>query len=432
MKNDDAEPLTLLRSHPKAEITRSQLAILCSAIFLKGGLLGAYTPFSALWLSKKGYSPTDMGVVALVDAACSLLLPVAGCALDKLRAHNMGFVAMLVALTALKCAYLLVARSFVAILVLTALTAPLIRASNTILDALALYAFAERGHFSKVRLVGDVGFGVNAVTVGVAMQVSGTEDAIYWVFAGICASLAVLWTVASPCMGSITPDRKAMPWVEFLAQVRLLCSTVCAQEGVARAFLLLCAIGGLLGLVATFEFVLLDDMMGSSLLLGLCKLTGTICSIPAWWFVAPLMDRIGLNNVLILGLCAAGLRILVLGLIRNPWYALFSEALSGVGGFALAYSSMTIFMGRMVEEDMKGTAQTVIYTVFAGFGAGVAPLLGSLIVTGHRIHGIQNMFLVAVALVAALLMGILAYDLIALARSRARQSQDNPPETSHP
>jgi len=133
---------------PKS-VTSCQLFVLGFSIFLKGGLLGAYLPFSSLWLSLKGYSNHDLGIVSVVDAIFSLLLPVVGGTLDKLRSHNLGFVVLLIILAVLKLSYIPAATSFIVILILTAFTAPLLRASNSILDCLALYAFTNKGYFTR-------------------------------------------------------------------------------------------------------------------------------------------------------------------------------------------------------------------------------------------------------------------------------------------
>lgn len=395
----------------KRKVASCQVIILCIAIFLKGGLLGAYIPFSSLWLSKKGYSASDLGTVALVDASCSLLLPAIGGLFDMLRAHNLGFVLLLWILAGLKLAYLPAAHTFGLIIALTCLTAPLLRASNSILDSLALFAFPEKGDWTRVRLVGDIGFGVIAVGVGCALHFAHTEDAIYWIFGAICSSLALMWCIASPWMSCIREDSRQMSNAEFGAQLHRLRTEVLNCE-VIRALMTLTLIGGCLGIVSTFEFVLLDGMMGSGILLGLCKFVGTLAAVPVWWFVQPVMDHIGLKNLQLGALACAGLRLFILGVIKNPWHALLSESLAGLGGWAAAYGSITVFVGRLVDEDMKGTAQTVITVVIAGIGAGSSPLLASYLVESR---GIQPMFLAASGVVACALTLILLYDCCAWA-----------------
>jgi hypothetical protein len=317
-------------------ITSFQIFVLSFCIFLKGGLLGAYVPFSSLWLNRKGYSNQELGIVSVVDAFFSLLLPLVGVVLDKVRSHNLGFVVLLVILSLLKLCYIPAASSFLAILALTALTAPLLRAANSILDALALYAFTEKGNFMRIRLVGDLGFGFIALAVGVAYQLTRNVDSIYYIFSCICIVLAIAWLSLSRYLSSIRPDSKAMTKDEFLAQSQRLKNETLNVE-VARALFCVWLFGSTLGLISTFEFVLLERLMGSGILLGLCKLVGTLSALPVWWYIPNAMDAIGVFSVQLIGLIFAAARLMILGVIVNPWHALFSEALAGIGGFAVAW-----------------------------------------------------------------------------------------------
>lgn len=383
-------------------VTSFQLFVLGFSIFLKGGLLGAYLPFSSLWLNIKGYSNQDLGIVSVVDAIFSLLLPLVGGVLDKLRSHNLGFVVLLAILAILKLSYIPAAGSFLAILALTAFTAPLLRASNSILDALALYAFNEKGFFMRIRLFGDLGFGCIALGVGAAYQWSENEDVIYWIFASICAVLGIFWVSISRSLSNIRPDSKAMTNEEFFAQMHHL-KNDSFNIGIARALFCVWVFGSTLGVIQTFEFVLLKRLMGSGILLGLCKLVGTVSALPVWWYTPAAMDRIGVFSVQLVGLACAATRLMILGVIVNPWHALFSELLAGIGGFAIAYGTITVFAGRVVDEDMKGTAQTLIFVIFTGFGAGGSALIGGYVAEAF---GIQKMFWlagIAVAVIAVTL-----------------------------
>lgn len=411
---------TPLQRKGGASISTGQIAILVVALFIKGGLLGAYIPFSSLWLSLKGYRPRDLGFLSLVDALGCLFLPVVGICVDKLRAHNACFVLILCLLCILKLAYLPAANSFTAIILLTAVTAPLLRASNSMLDALALYAFPDKAHFSRARLAGDLGFGCIALGVGFAMDFFGTEDTIFYIFACMCGSLACMWCATSPYMESIRADSAQMSLSEFRQNVKQLWVTFGSWD-TCRALFILYIVGCSLGLISTFEFVLLKDMMGSGALLGLCKAAGTLASVPVWWWVINLMDCIGFKNVQLIGCLAAGMRCGILGIITKPWHALISEMLCGPGGFALTYASIVVFSGRVVREDMKGTVQTLVFVIFVGIGAGGSPLLGSLIVERW---GIQAMFLCMAALSVFVCLLFLTCDIIAVVRGSYRSLEE--------
>jgi hypothetical protein len=398
---------SILRYGSQEVITSSQVAILTVAIFIKGGLLGAYVPFVSLWLAEKGYNFEDIGLVSVVDAVSSLALPIVGAGLDKLRSHNLGFVVLVLILAVLKACYIPSAKSLPLILLLTAFTAPLLRASNSVLDALVLYAFQVKGNFSRVRLFGELGFGGLSFCVGLLYTYSGDIDVVFYLFSGMCFTLAILWSCSSRYLDNIRPDSKQMTTEEFCAQLHYLRSHV-LNAGIGRSLFCLWLFGISLGIINTFELVLLKRLTGSGLLLGLCKLTGTVAAIPVWWFTPNMMKAIGMFNVQLIGLMGSALRLGILGVIENPWHALFSELFSGIGGFAIAYGAITIFAGWVTAEDMKGTAQTIIFVIYTGLGAGVASLVAGLY--AHK-YGLQNMFLAASALSATAVAVLVIHDL---------------------
>lgn len=398
----------LLDAKRAVRATSCQKSILSFAILVKGGILGAYLPFCTLWLSRKGYSNTQLGIVAVIDAIFCLFLPTVGMVLDKLRSHNRGFILLLILLTGLKLCYLPAAHSFVWILFLTAMTAPLLRAANSTLDALALYAM-DRGSFPRIRLIGDLGWGMIAFGVGVAIDGAGSVDVVYWIFAGACGFLAVFWACCSPWMENIRRDSEQMPLMEFASHLGSLYDML--DRETCRALLLLGIAGAGLGIISSFELVLLHQMHAPGYLLGLCKATGTIASIPVWWFTTPALDRLGIHNVQLLCLAFMTLRLAIVGHITNPWHALLSELLAGIGGFPLIYGSITVFSGRKVGEDLKGTCQTAIFVVFAGFGAGLSPLVGGLLA---ELVGIQMMFALVAAALAASFLALILHDAAAV------------------
>eukprot|EP00392_Amoebophrya_sp_AT5.2_P010145 g10198.t1 len=88
-------------------------AILAGALFMKGGLLGSFIPFTTLWTHLHGYSPTQVGLLAGADILFSILLvPVYGSILDTWKCHNYGLIVTMVATGVLKGLYVPFADSF--------------------------------------------------------------------------------------------------------------------------------------------------------------------------------------------------------------------------------------------------------------------------------------------------------------------------------
>lgn len=391
-------------------------AVLCFAIFIKGGLLGAYLPFYTLWLSKKGYSNTELGLISVVDAVFCLFLPLVGGALDKLRSHNLGFVFLLVILATLKLLYLVVWRSFFWILVLTALTAPLIRAANSLLDCLALYA-VDRGDFPRVRLVGDLGWGSITLLVGAMIDITGDVDVVFIIFASASGILAVVWMASMPFLRSIRKDSEPMGLNEFLVHLRRLCGLLDFE--LVQALVMLCAGGAGVGLIANFELVLMKKLGSPGYLMGLSKTVATSMSVPVWWFATRALDRWGIYRVQLVALTAMTIRLAILGSLTSPWQVPLSEMFAGLGGFSLLYSSITVYTSRKIDEDLKSTSQALIFVIFAGLGAGVSPLLGGMY---SDKMGLRKMFFHSAMLLATLVICLLIRDATTAVLRMARKS----------
>ena len=76
---------------PSIKFTFKQKAILMGALFMKGGIGGAYAPFFTLWLHVHSYTASEVGIIALIDIVFSILLmPIIGMYLDKWHYHNKG------------------------------------------------------------------------------------------------------------------------------------------------------------------------------------------------------------------------------------------------------------------------------------------------------------------------------------------------------
>lgn len=384
------------------------------AVFVKGGLLGAYVPFFTLWVYEQGYRTSQVGYLSAVDALSSILLmPVIGATLDKYRFHNIGLVVILLLVAILKVSYLYMATSFVALLCLTALTAPLLKSANSVLDAQCLYAFPNKGEFPKVRMVGSWGFGAIALATGYFVDVTGNINAVFYCFAGLTFFGALYWLIVHRWIHTIGSDdsSRRMGWVEYKEQMGQLVGLVDWDLG--RVMLMLVALGMCQGVIGGYEFILLQEMQATASLMGFCRLVGTFFEIPLWWRCADLIDLLGMHGVQLLCLAGNSARLVWYGTMTSPSMAVYAEVLHGCS-FALPYASLCVFAGRLIPERVKGVTQAALITLFSGVGTGLGAILGG-ISADYLKNGVAGMFVLfgvsAFCVTASLLMldGVRAY-----------------------
>merc|ERR1719169_146458 len=106
----------------------------------------------------------------------------------------------------LKMLYVPLVWSFLAIFILSALTAPLLKSANSVLDAQCLYAFSNKGEFPKVRMVGSWGFGGIALATGYLVDLTGNINTVFFCFAGLALFAGVYWFVVHRWINNIGRD----------------------------------------------------------------------------------------------------------------------------------------------------------------------------------------------------------------------------------
>jgi len=337
---------------PKAPITLLQKAILAGALFMKGGLLGSFIPFTTLWTHLHGYSPTQVGLLAGADILFSILLvPVYGSILDTWKCHNYGLIVTMVATGVLKGLYVPFADSFFMLLLLTALTAPCLKGCNSVLDAQCLYALPDKAEFGQVRLFGNAGFGFLAFATGLYVAAGTTAekpyhrvDQIFVAFAFICFTAAVYWSVLHRYVENIAPDaemllRDRSPY----AELRLVVKKVWVTKNCARYVCGVFVLGMQLGIIGAYEFIMLAELNAGVDFMGACRLFGMLWECPVWLFGMRFIDKIGLKTAQVLFLAVNAARLYWYGNLGSASEALWAEILAGFS-FAFPYMSICVYL----------------------------------------------------------------------------------------
>ncbi|CAD7961712.1 unnamed protein product [Amoebophrya sp. A25] len=372
----------------KPDMTVGQRAILAGALFMKGGLLGAYIPFVSLWTHLHGYSPTQVGCLAAADILFSIILvPLYGFVLDRYKCHNYGLVATMIATGVLKGLYVPCANSFLLLLLLTSITAPCLKGCNSVLDAQCLYAFGEKAKFGQVRCFGNFGFGVLAMCTGLYVSAGTSQetpyhrvDQLFVVTAGVCFLAAVYWASLHKYVENVTPDTPEQPqsghWCsEAIKKAKLIWRT----PGCPRTIAGLVVLGMQLGVIGAYEFIMLSELNAGVDFMGACRLVGMFFELPVWLAGMSLVDRVSLPTAQIMMLLVNGIRLYIYGSLTRPVEALYAEAFAGFS-FAFPYLSITVYLGRTFAESTKASMQTGVQTAFTGIGTGLGTITGGLLI----------------------------------------------------
>ncbi len=341
-------------------------AVAIQVLFLLLGVfIASFFPFLSLFLDDKGLSPGRIGtVIAAMAASRVLLSPVWGhlgdTTIGRRRALEVG------ALGGAVFAFgLLVAESYVAIVVTACALAAMTSAIPPNVDAIALgHLGTERmTDYGRIRGWESLSYAAMCLLLGIVLETVG----IRWAMAAVgAAALTVsIWTVLA-----IAPDRP---------ERRVSHGRLGAVGAVFRAaprfwIFLLALLLVWTGFNAAWNFIGLkiDRAGGGPLLIGIGTALGGFVEVPVMRLSSRLSERLGLRLVFVAGCTIYAIAFSLWGLVDDPTALSVLTVLEGAG-FALLFTSMVVVIGRMVPSGLYSTGQSLATTV----GFGVAPIVGA-------------------------------------------------------
>jgi len=331
---------------------------------LFGFAIAAFFPFLALFLSDRGLSAGQIGVViaamALARVAAGPLWGhVADTAIGRRATLRLGALGGAVAALGL-----FFAQAYGAIVVLGAVFAVFSVTTGPNIDAIALAHLGEErmNEYGRMRGWESLSYAAACLGIGLTLEQAGPRWTMpIYAF----ASLAVLgWTSAlhrdrpSPGeghgrLGAVGAVFRAAPrfW-GFLATLLL----------VWTAF------------NAAWNFIALKIQLGGGgpLLVGVGTALGGLIEVPVMRLSSRLGRRWGLRRLYALGCLTYATGFLLWGLIEDPTIVSLLTVFEGVG-FALLFTTGVVIVGKLLPPTLYSTGQSMATTV----GLGVAPILGA-------------------------------------------------------
>lgn len=133
------------------------------------------------------------------------------------------------------------------------------------------------------------------------------------------------------------------------------------------------------GVIWGFLYWHLENLGASQLVIGLGSIINNIAEIVTFFFIFPLIRRLGVRPFMYLGILGYIARFCVFAFIDNPWFILPVEVLQGFT-FAGVWSVLTVYFCNAVPMEMLGTMQGIIHGVYWGLGSGTGSMIGGVLV----------------------------------------------------
>ena len=362
------------------------------------GSLGSLLPYLPVYYHSLGHGGQIIGMLGAIKPFTTFLVaPVWGIVSD--RTGNPFLILYFTFLVSL-LAQLLVAfrhdpKYIMAMVFITALfNAPV----KSLMDSMVMETLNDRSQYGRLRLWGQLGFGLGSSGVGVLLSRSKHKAYHYHEEHSFLQQLNTFWqsltgykllfltyaVLSVPtwfCMRAfheLTNRKKQQqqdqikkleheskaplpqnePQVGLMEGVRILFQNADA----VLFFFLVFVVGISSGVIENFAYVRIREVGGTGKDMGLSRLVSSIAGAPMFWFSGPLTELLGADRVIVLSLLSYVLRFLIYALMRNPLQGLPAEAMRGIT-FAAFWSTGTIYASRIAPPGMGATmVRSDIYT----------------------------------------------------------------------
>ena len=380
-----------------------RLALFYAAVFL---FVGVSLPFWPVWLSAKGLSATEIGLLITAGSWIRIAAPQMAAHVADRRGRRRGVLILLAAASFAVHLLFLVSEGFAALLAVSILAAIAFTPIIPMGENMTLLASRERRFdYGRVRLWGSIAFIVGAIAGGRLVGGIGS-DAILWLVLGTLA-LTVVATVAMPETGS-PPARHRVPVAALLsdrsmAVFLVTASLIQASHAAAYGFATL----------AWRESGIGDDVI------GLLWAEGVLAEIVLFALGGGLAARLGPARLLAIAAVAGVVRWVGFAIEPGLGLLVFLQALHALT-FGAAHLGAMLYIVRSVPPEHSASAQALYSGSAMGLVMGGATILAGTLYDDAGAGAFYAMAAMsAVGLIGALVLARLTPSVARSAGSRA-------------
>ena len=335
-----------------------RLALFYAAVFL---FVGVSLPFWPVWLSAKGLSATEIGLLITAGSWIRIAAPQIAAHVADRRGRRRGVLILLAGASLAVHLLFLVAEGFAALLAVSILAAIAFTPIIPMGENMTLLASRDRGFdYARVRLWGSIAFIAGAIVGGRAVGDAGAQ-AILWLVLGTLA-LTVLAAVAMPETGS-PPARRRVPVAALLSDPSMIvflvtASLIQASHAAAYGFATL----------AWRESGIGDDVI------GLLWAEGVLAEIVLFALGGGLAARLGPARLLAVGAAAGIVRWVGLAIEPGLGWLVVLQTLHALT-FGAAHLGAMLYLVRAIPPEHSASAQALYSGSAMGLVMGGATIL---------------------------------------------------------
>jgi len=275
------------------------------------------------------------------------------------------------------------------------------------------YIQTHGGDYGTVRTGGSVAFVVTSTLLGFCVATAMGGHRL------IMPAMLVMLMVQAITIGLLPGD---LPWRRSRQNAEPEpAAPTDKRRLITVAFLSFCFVAALgrMAMTSYYQFYSLfiqSEFPGAptGLLWGL----GTLCEVPVLFFSLPIMRRIGVRNLFLLGMLGVVLRLVGFSFVTASWQLYPLQLLHALTFGAYHAASVTV-VSRLAPAHRQGTAQTLFVAITMGIGGIGGGALGGW--TAQH-HGFSTLFLLFAGIASIGL--VLALFLVPRTVGEERQASD--------
>ncbi len=328
-------------------------------------MIGAISPYLALYFAAVGLSIAQIGVLVALPPAMRIVgPPLWGALADRSGRRGPLLRASSAAAATIALAIWFVGGWFAALLVLVALLQFATSAQSPLGESMAVsVAAGDAGRYGRMRLWGSIGFTGGVVLMGPLLDWLGLSG-LPLLMAGMAAAvLAVAWRL---------PEVAAPPPVAGVPVWGRLREPAIAAFFVS-CFLMMFAHAALYG----FYSLYLNGLGWSKTAIGLAWTIGVLAEIVVFRVQKRLFDRFGALPLLSASFAVAALRFALIGWGGGALVAVVLVQLMHAVSFGVHHSAAMALLHRWFGVAEQGRAQAMYITLGHGLGGAAGGLVAS-------------------------------------------------------
>lgn len=339
-------------------------------------------PYWALYLQSEGFSPVDIGILMSVFQVSRIFAPNFWGWLADHTAKRTVWIQLNTVLGVLGFIAVFWAQGFWPMLLIMGALSLFTSSTMPLSESLTLAHLANtKGHYSRIRMWGSVGFIVASLTLGYLIDWAGISSLLWAILIVQVVLFLLTFTLSEVNVAPHHTDSVSV-WniIKQPAVIALLVG--CAFMVTAH------------GVLYNFYSIYLAEHGYSKTMIGLLWSVGVVCEIVVFMLMPKIMGKLSLKDILLISLALAVLRFAMISVAVDSLFLLLIAQSLHAATFGSFHAASVEVVAQFFNGRHQAKGQAIYNSVTYGLGGAIGGIAG-----GYALQywGGQTTFLLAAA-----------------------------------